>query len=471
MQKVMRMTERIFRATKARAADVLIPLGRSYRKLFSVNEIENEPILQWAFGGLLFFFFVTFNRWISSPNVTIEHAERGAAVCWEYFQDCTRFFFLHEIGHGYSQPLFYAALYAVMLLIVYCMWRKNWIAAHALMLPLLIWEILVALIFSFSDGAPYHYYHIVLTSALLFAAHKEFFLKIAFIFLYFMSVTTKLDSTWILGTYFTALKDGLPLFPDIFTPLITNVVIGMQMVGAWFLVSRHQWLQRSVFAFFVAFHVYSAIFVFYFYPSVSLPTLLIMFGPMYRHTPIPFTKRATVGWAILALVAIFQVLGFLAPGDRRMTLEADKFGMFMFEANHQCVVTVGTYQHAALRPRTDWEASLGTRCTSFYCMVKTTTSEVDGFFLREERYESGTAWNRCYPYEWWTRYHTLCERDGNIARVSLRLDHSINGGPFYRTVDVENICEMSYRPFGGNSWIKQPPEAPLIGYPVTNTYN
>ena len=90
---------------------------------------------------------------------------------------------------------------------------------------------------------------------------------------------------------------------------------------------------------------------------------------------------------------------------------------------------------------------------------------------QEQRFESGTAWNRCYPYEWWSRYHTRCERNPSIDRISLRIDHSINGGPFYRIVDTENICDLPYYPLGENRWIKQPPEAPLIGYPVTNTYN
>lgn len=451
---------------------LLRSLEERYRRLFSIQEIENESILQWAFGGSLFFFFVTFNRWISSPNVTIEQAERGSAVCWEYFQNCTQFFFLHEIGTGYSQTIFYMVLYGLMLLIVYCMWRKKWVHAHMLLVLLLLWEILVTLVLSFSDGAPYYYYHIVLTTMLLFVPHKEFFLKLSFVFMYFMSVTTKLDSTWILGTYFTALRDGLPLFPDSLAAPITNFVIFMQMVGSWFLLSRNKILQRLSFIYCLAFHLYSGVFVLYFYPSVSLPPLLILFGPMYRYTPIPFSKKAIAGWMVLVLIAIFQLLGFTAPGDRRMTLEGNKFGMFMFEANHQCVVTVSTYFTDAPSVRPDYEVAAGTRCSGFFCLVKTTTSKVpENLTLREERYESGTAWNRCYPYEWWSRYHLRCRQNSSIDHISLTLDHSINGGPFYRTVDLSNICELPYYPFGGNSWIRQPPEAPLMGYPVTNTYN
>ncbi len=446
-------------------------ITQRYRSLFHIEEIERESILQWAFGGTLFFFFVAFNRWIGSSTITIEAAERGTNVCWPYLPDCARFFFLHDVGMGYSQTIFYMALYAVMLLIVWCMWRRHWVLAHALMVPLLLWEILVVLVLSFSDGAPYYYYHITLASLLLFAAHKEFFLKLAFVFMYFMSATTKLDSTWILGNYFTGLRDGLAIFPDALAPLFTNAVIFMQMIGAWFLMSRNRLLQRGAFIYFLIFHLYSGVYVSYFYPSVSLPPLLILFGPMYRYTPIPFDRKAAVGCLILFLVAVFQLLGFLAPGDRRITLEGNKFGMFMFEANHQCIVTTGTYAND-LPARVNFENDPGTRCDSFFCLVKRSTKQIGegALSLREERYESGTAWNRCYPYEWWSRTQAICKREGT-DHVSLRIDHSINGEPFYRIVDEEDICNTTYRTFGPNTWIQEPPEAPLIGYPVTNTYN
>lgn len=444
----------------------------SYRRLFSVEEIEQSIVLQWSLGASLLFFFVTFYRWFRSSQLSIESAEEGLAVCWPYFQDCARFFFFHDAEHGYSQSIFYMAIYAVMLLIAWCMWKRKWTLAHALLAVLFVWEVLAAFVLTYDFAAPYLYYHVVLTAMLLFATHKEFFLKFSFIFMYFMSVTVKFDPGWILGTYFTSLRDGLPLLPDSLTPLITNVVIFMQTIGCWFLISKRKILQRLSFVYFLVFHLYSGIFVQYHYPSVSLPPLLILFGPMYSYTPIPFSRKATVGWIVIALVAVFQILGFVAPGDRRMTLEGNKFGMFMFEANHQCIVTVGTYtkvSDAAQRP--DWESPAGTRCQGFFCLVKTTTRNINDGTCREERYESGTGWNRCYPYERWARYHDKCARDENISRISLQIDHSINGGPFYRTVDVQNICDLPYYAFKPNPWIKSPPEAPLIGHPVTNTYN
>ncbi len=446
-------------------------MSNLYHRLFSVEEIEQNLVLQWSFGASLIFFFITYYRWLRSPKLTIEAAQQGLAVCWPYFQNCTDYFFLHDLEHGYSQPLFYMALFAIMFVIVWCMWQKRWAVAHLLLTVLLVWEILGVFVLTYDLAAPYHYYHVVLTAVLLFATHKEFFLKFSFVFMYFMSVTTKFDATWILGTYFTALRDGLPLLPDSLTMPITNFVIFMQTIGCWFLISKRKILQRLSFAYFVAFHLYSVLFVLYFYPTASLPPLLVLFGPLYRYTPIPFSRKTVVGWLIIALLAIFQILGFTAPGDRRMTLEGNKFGMFMFEANHQCIVIVGTHTKKALQ-QVNWEAESGRPCASFFCMTKITTQNTkDDLTFREIRYESGTAWNRCYPYERWSRYHDQCSKDPDIERISLTMDHSINGGPFYRTVDVSNICDVPYYAWQKNDWIQSPPEAPLIGYPVTNTYN
>jgi hypothetical protein len=362
----------------------------------------------------------------------------------------------------------YMALFAMMLTIVWAMWRNHWTLAHALMLILFVWDALITLIFSFNAAAPYGYYHLILTAVLLFASQKEFFLKISFILMYFLSATTKIDSTWILGTYFSTLKLGLPLFPAFSTALLTNLVMGMQMIGCWFLVSKRTPLRYAALAYFAFFHWYSGIFVLYKYPTITLPSLLILFGPLYRQTPIPFGRKTVVGWIILLLVCVFQILGFAAPGDRRLTLEGNKFGMFMFEANHQCIVTVTSYIESDAKPE-NRSYPLGD-CSDATCLVLTTAHREGSMLVRTDRYESGNSWNRCYPYVWWSRLHRQCELKSNTKRIGFTMEHSINGGPFYRIVDLPNICDIAYKPFGPNTWIMSPPDAPITGYPVQNVY-
>lgn len=440
---------------------------QAYRHIFSIHEIEQQPILQWMLGASILFSFTIFEDWIGWQDITVETAQSGRAVCWPYFQNCYEYFFLHALPYGYSQTIFYMCLYAILITIVWSMWRKHWTLAHALVFLIFVWEFMVNYLLSYRDTAPYSHYHLILTAVLLFAAEKEFFLKLSFVWMYFMASTTKLDSTWVLGTYFTALKSGIAIFPQWSIALLTNLVIFMQIVGAWFLLSKRLIVQRAVLAYFAFFHWFSGVYVLYQYPTVSLPSLLILFGPMYRHTPIPFSKKTIIGWAIIAIVGGFQLLGFIAPGDRRLTLEGNKFGMFMFEANHQCIATVRV--HTKKTDPLVAEPGLG-QCNGLYCITKVTSHKEGNLLVRETRYESASSWNRCYPYMWWSTLHRRCALNPDVQKVSFRMDHSINGGPFYRIVDEENMCDLTYTTLGPNTWIKSPPEAKIVGYPVQNVY-
>ena len=91
----------------------------AYKRWFRIHEIESSPVLQWSFGAILFFFFLTFSSWDNSYSITVEAAKTGAAVCWPYFQSCTNLFFLHSLPYGYSETTLYMVLYGIMLLIVY----------------------------------------------------------------------------------------------------------------------------------------------------------------------------------------------------------------------------------------------------------------------------------------------------------------------------------------------------------------
>ncbi len=442
----------------------------AYRKLFSIEEIESQVILQWMFGAMLFYFYVTFSVWIGKTLITVETARRGAAVCWPYFKNCGDLYFFHVLPDGFTQSEFYMLLFGLMMLIVYFMWKKQWAYAHMLLALLLVWKIFVIFVLSYIIAGPYDYYHIFLTATLLFIPHKEYFLKLVFVLLYFVSVTVKLSPAWIEGTYFSSMKTGIPLFPDWFIPISTNIVIFVQIVEAWFLLSRNWLLQRMSLVFALYFHLYSGIFVFYDYPSIALPPIAILFGPMYRYQRPPFDKKSIAGWCIIALILLFQLLGFIIPTDRYLTLEGNRFGMFMFEANHQCIATV-TKQYLFERSASgDFEKLAGTKCNSFYCLVlQKTTTLGKGTSQQVLRYESGTAWNRCDPYEWWAQLHETCS--SAMPTISMTFDHSINGGPFYRIVDVPDICNVDYQPFRHNEWIRLPPNAPIIGYPAQNVYH
>lgn len=452
---------------------LLLKIRDRYHQLFGIEEIEHSQVLQWMFGAMLFFFFITFSNWIGSSLTTIETAAKGTEICWPYFQDCGRLYFLERLPNGYSQSTWYMGLYSILIAVVYLMWRKKWTEAHALLLMLFVWKVFVGFVLSYSALTPYDYYHLILTAVLLFLPYKEYFLRIAFVLLYFVSGTIKIDSTWTLGTYFTTLKTGLPLFPTELTPVFTNLVIFMQIVGAWFLLSKHPVLQRGTLLFFVAFHLYSGIFVLYTYPSIALPPLLILFGPLYRPAKPPLDRKSVPGWMFMGLIIVFQIPGMIIPlpGDRRLSLEGNHYGMFMFEANHQCAATIRTYRTDIPLPETKATTPVPlSQCTGRRCLTERSIYAEDGQYVTEERIESGSAWYRCDPYTLWSQNHRQCARDPNIARIAVILDHSINGEPFYRIVDVPDMCSVGYKPFSHNEWIRTRAESPIVGYPMQNVY-
>ena len=442
-----------------------------YKRLFRIREIEESAVLQWAFGAILFFFFLTFQAWDNNYSITVEAAKTGGALCWPYFQSCTNLFFLHSLPYGYSETTFYMLLYGVMLLVAYCMWRKMWASAHALMIVLLAWEMFIGFVLSYDIMGPYNYYHVIFTLIILFFPLKEYFLKLAFVLCYFLSVTIKFDPGWDLGTYFSTLQLGLPLIPRELIPLATNIVIFMQVVGAWFLLSSRRILQRIALAFFIFFHLYSGIFVAYIYPSISLPLLIILFGPMYRYQAPPRSKLSIAGWIFMALLLVWQLAPYTVEGDRRLTLEENRIGMFMFEANHECRATITVYESTDATTTSDnvTQSTPGSFCSDTMCMTQKDVHVQSGEKTIEEQFESGSAWNRCDPYTFWYEYQSVCQEPG-VQKVSFVFDHSIDGGPFYRIVDLENLCDVSYKPWGHNDWILLPPQAQIVGYPVEDNY-
>jgi hypothetical protein len=248
-----------------------------------------------------------------------------------------------------------------------------------------------------------------------------------------MSTASKIHPSWVLGQYFTAMVQGLPIFPMGSEIFMTNLVIVMEMFGSWFLLSKHRLIQRSVFLFFVVFHLYSGILVGYRYPTTVLPTLLILFGPWFQVPKIPLDLGVIPGWTLIGTLLFAQLIPQMIEGDEKLTLEGNFFGLYMFESNHQCFGT-----------------------------IKTGDKVVRNFNSINPRL-------RCDPYEYWFRAkNAFCRKSGEA--YSFQMNHSINGGPFYRIVDEPDLCTLEYKAFGHNAWIKTEKEALAIGRPAKNSY-
>lgn len=417
-----------------------IRFSEYYRTFFSLAEIEKTTTLQWTLGAFLLSSTVAFRVWITSPAITKTAYETNQYSCWPYFQNCGEWYFLEALPYGYSQTTWYAGLLALIFLGVFLIWKKQWFFAHLTISLLWLWKMLVVFVLSTELNGNHEYYDIILGAVLLFLPYKEYFLKLVFVLLYFLASTIKFDGGWIVGTYLTSLHTGMPIFGNEIAPLVTNIVIFMQVVGCWFLLSSKPLLQRSALVFFVCFHFYSAILVGYRYPITALPFLLILFGPLYKKTPTPFDKKALWGSALIFLLAYFQGIATFGSPDRRNTLENNRYGLSMFEANHQCI----------------------SRKKINYWNDKNPSEETE---------TSRNANIRCDPFLEWFTLKQACTRHPEIKNIEWSFDHSINGGAFYRIVETKNTCELSYKAFGHNQWIKSPKTgAPFIGYPFKNYF-
>jgi len=414
-----------------------VPFLLKYRSFFSIGEIEGNVILQLAFGALLILCFLTFFRgWETSTAITVESYANNSYVCWPYFQTCGQYYFLHALPYGYSQTILYAILLGVMFLTAWAMYAKKWVYAHMGLAALWIWKVLVVFVLSKLLANNFDYYDIILLFILLMLPRKLFFLRLTFVSFYFLGATLKFDDGWILGTYFTSLKIGLPIFGNALAPILTNLVTCVEVVGCWFLLSDRRLLQRLAFCFFFAFHLYSSIIINYRFPVAALLMLVILFGINEENPPVPLDRRSVFGWLLLAFLFCLQLTPFVMHANPELTGEGNQYRFFMFEANHQCRSEITVYEKNG----------------------SAQSSETDSINSRD----------RCDPYNTWFGLKQRCERDPTIARIGWTFDHSLDGGPFYRIIDVPDACALTYHAFSQNAWIKTPPLAPVVGYPVKN---
>lgn len=405
-----------------------------YARIFSLQEIERSPFLQILYWVLLFGFFLSFRDWIAVDSITRTTADQGKHVCPPFFQDCARLYFLDLEPASYSQAAFFAGLFGFLTVSAVAAARKRWDIAHAGLLVPTLFKIAYVYALSYNAIAEYEYFHVPVALAFLFAAHKEYFVRRIFVLVYFFSATMKFDAAWIAGTYFTSLRAGMPLFPDSWVPFVTNGVAIFEIFSPWLLLSERKRIRWAALGLWVLFHLYSILLVGTKYPSYCLPLLLALFLP----DPLRGKRPGfSLGWILLAAVALISVLPWTLPGNKAHSLQGRRLGVQMFDANHQCV------SETVIRSRDGRE--------------------------RKATYQSSRAMRRCGPYQQFFRIQQLC-RSPEVAGVSWNFHSSVNGEPFYRIVSTENACALRYREFGRNEWILAPETgAPITGYPRKNS--
>jgi hypothetical protein len=386
--------------------------------------------------SLLIPYFASFYTLVNSPNTSV--SSEVFSGCWSYLPNCQDFYFLQALPFGYSQTIFYAGIFLVFLLAIEGLIKERWRQVWWMLFVLFLWKLYTSFIIGTQPGN-YDYYDIVLMIVVLFAPYKAWFLRLTFVFLYFLAATIKIHEGWILGTYFTSLETGLAIFGDTVAPIVTMLVIVMQIVGAWFLLSKNEQHRNWAFIFFFSFHLYSIVYVGWRYPTSDLFMLCTLFYLYKNPPPVPVSKKTLLPYAFLLVLLCMQFIPKLIPGDQKFTLEGNNLGLYMFEANHQCISTI--VLRNTLSGEEFTQSSLSIR-----------------------------AQHRCNPGQYIQRIKKTCAMNPGYT-IAWTFDHSINGGPFYRMIDESDACGLEYKTIRKNPWIKYNfDEMEVIGYPLQNYY-
>lgn len=399
----------------------------------TVNDIYISSLFAKLFAGWgLLTFLISFNTYFSSGYLS----SYSGLPCFPHFQNCKALLsnlHLQPLPLSYGESTFFTILLGLIVLAAYLLYSKKYTYVHLIIGILLSVKILI-LCFNYGLGN-YDYYDIVLLTVFFFYPSRQDLAKLVFVILYFLASTIKIHEGWIVGTYFSSLYYGLPSVPDAFTPIATNIVIIMQLAGCWFLLSKHKKIANYVLYFFIFFHLYSTVLVAYRYPITSLLSMLVIFVATRDTSTKPdykINKRNAAFYFLMSIILVGQSVAYIIPGDQKLTLEGNNYGLYMFEANHQCVSTV----------------------------------TVKGVPTQEFSYD---ARNRCDPYGYlYTLQYRYCKKEA--FPISWTFDHSINGKPFLRIIDSNDLCALRYKPFTHNSWIKLEEEAPVVGMPYKNIY-
>lgn len=409
--------------------------GEKYRKFFGLDEVANDLAVRLFGAAVLIGFLASFRGWEGNSITALSAAEDGIARCWPFLQNCYDWMFMTVRPYGYVQNTIFMVMLGFIFMGAYGLIAKRYVLAHVCILVLFAWKMYITSI-SYSYNANYDYYQTAFAFIFLFMPHKRFFGSLAVVFFYFLSTATKIHESWTLGTYFSSMVTDLPIFPDGTTMLWTNIVIFMEMVAAWFLFSRNKYLQRTAFVFFAIFHLYSGTLVGYHYPTIVTPSLLIFFGPLFKpFDRVPLDIKSIPGWTLMLVLFCCQMISHVIPGDEKLTLEGNFYGLYMFEANHQCSVRFFDKNNNVIM-----------------------------------KSDSAAARNRCDPYRYMFRFQKQFCQYGNQEKYAFKMTHSINGGPFYLIVDEPDACALEYKAFSKNDWIKTETEAKPTARPRKNYY-
>lgn len=408
-------------------------------KKFNLIEFDHNRVLVGLLWANAFNLLLHADYWLSRGAGAIESIRQPRNFCPDYFQNCENWIFLHRGIDQITHAVYFSFLLAVLFVLAYSIVKKKWSIVHLVLCFFLFNQIYFSFLSGTQIATAFEYFSLVSLIVLIISRQRLQDLKYVWVFLYFLAGIVKINESWIVGSYFSSLRMGLYLFPDWLIPFLTNLVIISELFGIWFLLSAQNKYRVYVYWYFMIFHIYSAIYVNWFYPLLAIPTLTLLFFEECEfkkssNDQLNLSKRIMV---LVLILGSLNLLPLILSENNKVDNVGGSLAMNMFDSNRQTHSTLKVfYKDKTIQP-------------------KSSEAWASNAFLR--------VWPNHILY----RIKKRCVSEA-VDKIQWTLETSMNGGPFRQIVNVDNACDLSFSFWGHNDWIDV--NGPIVGYPRKNFY-
>lgn len=410
-------------------------LTKKYDVFFAVDEIRQSKRLQAVFLASWFICFFDLEKRSTYPGI------KNHEICWAFFENCKHYFPFETLPNSYNYMIWNGLILTLLFAAVWAAIQVRWSLAHFFLGLVLIWKFCLNFIFINSHQTNFELLHLIPSFILLFSKNKLFSLRITWALACLFAARVKLNEGWILGSYFTSLRLGLPLIPKPLIPIVTNAVILGEIILSYGLIAKNDRVRKISLSTWLGFHLYSATFVGFYYPVRCLLFLGTIFA--FPQNDSSFAKSESKrmslrSWVAIGLIVFINFLPSVVSKDPNLSTEGLDYGFFMINSNYQCLSSV-------------------------------TTLNSSGAAIKNWKSGSTAAMNRCFVIDTFQAIKRQCAQLGPGQKITWSFLQSQNGGPFYEIISEPDACALTFNAFAPNSWIRTPTEQLIRGYPEKNS--
>jgi hypothetical protein len=222
-----------------------------------------------------------------------------------------------------------------------------------------------------------------------------------------LSAVSKIGSdSWIVGSF------DFPLLNNFITPIGTNIVILSQVFLCWYLISNNSVMRKVAFIFFELFHIYTCLEIGYVFFMVTSPFLFILFYEYFSEFKVRDFYKSCVGIIFVFFLIFTNLIRLIIPGDDFLTFEGAYLGFNMFHHDLTCTISFQDKDLKIVRNSRDYSD-----CANGRILEKLKDNCVDN-------------------------------RNRSLQIILTNKFES------YETVSQGNYCELNYKVFSHNEWVK-----------------